>query len=395
VLWLNGGPGCSSLDGFLSEHGPFFANEDGQSLSINPYAWNLKTNVIYLESPAGVGFSYSDNPKDYSTGDAQTAEDNYQALQSFFAQFPEFQNRDFYVTGESYGGVYVPTLVQRIQKGNANKEGIFINLKAFAVGNGLVSDRLNDDSLLFFAYYHGLLGQDQWNKLKSYCCVNPGDDHSCNFHNPKPASPCWVQVELAQQVVYNSGLNYYDLYRDCSSNGDPRYQRILNQLFRPFNWNLGTKLATKENLKENVPCIDSQGMTIYLNRADVQAALHVKTGLPPWSICSDVLQYNRTDDDVEPIYPGILKDYRALIYNGDTDMACNFLGDEWAVNDLNRTETAARRTWIDINGQVAGFVEAYDQITFLTVKGAGHMVPQWRPVQALQMFQNFIDNKPY
>ncbi|GBN91416.1 putative serine carboxypeptidase ctsa-1 [Araneus ventricosus] len=97
VLWMNGGPGCSSLDGFLSELGPLHVSADGKSLYKNPYSWNRVANVIFLEAPAGVGFSYADNKK-YFTDDDSTSYDNYVALQSFFEKFPEFKKNDFYIT---------------------------------------------------------------------------------------------------------------------------------------------------------------------------------------------------------------------------------------------------------------------------------------------------------
>lgn len=83
LLWMNGGPGCSSLYGFLTEHGPFQVEDDGQTLTMNPYAWNRNVHMIFLESPAGVGFSYSRNGN-YSTGDDDVAAHNYAFLLGFF-----------------------------------------------------------------------------------------------------------------------------------------------------------------------------------------------------------------------------------------------------------------------------------------------------------------------
>jgi cathepsin A (carboxypeptidase C) len=56
VLWLNGGPGCSSLMGAFQENGPFLfnINATGLQATINPYSWNTFANVLYIESPAGV-----------------------------------------------------------------------------------------------------------------------------------------------------------------------------------------------------------------------------------------------------------------------------------------------------------------------------------------------------
>lgn len=91
--------------GFFLEHGPFKVQPDGQSLKLNEWAWNKDANIIYLESPAGVGFSYADNPAGLSTNDAVTANDTYAFLENWFELFPEYEGvNDFYITGESYGG---------------------------------------------------------------------------------------------------------------------------------------------------------------------------------------------------------------------------------------------------------------------------------------------------
>ena len=94
---------------------PNNGQSDGATLELNPWAWNRDANIIYLESPAGVGFSYSDDPAGLSTNDAITANDTFAFLQGWFDLFPEYRGaNDFYVTGESYGGHYVPTLAAKI-----------------------------------------------------------------------------------------------------------------------------------------------------------------------------------------------------------------------------------------------------------------------------------------
>eukprot|EP00808_Paulinella_micropora_P012744 g69107.t1 len=441
VLWLNGGPGCSSLDGLLQENGPILIDDNGDPY-LNAFAWNRYASVVYLEAPAGVGFSYSSISSDYTTGDAQTAQDNWNALQTFFTLFPRYQKVDFFITGESYesyGGIYVPTLASEVQRNNKAKNGLYLPLKGFAVGNGLASDEDNDDSLIFFAYYHGLFSYSLWNTLKKNCCKGP-QDQDCNFHDPTPFSTCWKNVQQAQQIIYDSGLNFYSLYANCTNTPDmyanPRYTKDLDRLFAKYGWQLGSRLAKAApesrvsggtdtakigidaakigidtaksgidttrraltgRLQGNVPCIDSYGITTYLRRQDVQEAIHVSTKLPwQWTICSDVLKYNRSsDENVIPFYNNLLQDYRALIYNGDTDMACNYLGDMWAVDSLGRALKTAYRPWHDTTGQVAGFVEVYDRLTYMTIKGAGHMVPQDRPQQALLMIKSFLDGPRY
>ncbi len=99
LLWLNGGPGCSSMDGLMYEHGPLLVNHNGTELVRNPHSWSTVANVLYLEAPAGVGFSYP--PPTGSFGANQTAVDNTEALIAWFADFPEYKVNDFYISGES------------------------------------------------------------------------------------------------------------------------------------------------------------------------------------------------------------------------------------------------------------------------------------------------------
>jgi carboxypeptidase C (cathepsin A) len=103
VLWTNGGPGCSGLIGFGTEHGPYVISFNG-TLSENPFSWNRLANMLYIETPAGVGFSYSDTHSDYKIGDAHVAKDNYEFIRQFLKRFPERQPNRLYISSESYGG---------------------------------------------------------------------------------------------------------------------------------------------------------------------------------------------------------------------------------------------------------------------------------------------------
>ncbi|KAF3653416.1 Serine carboxypeptidase-like 27 [Capsicum annuum] len=105
ILWLNGSPGCSSLGfGAVLELGPFGVNPDGKTLYSRTFAYKV-ANVMFLESPAGVGFSYSNTSSDYAfSGGKRTAEDTYRFLVNWFKKFPHYKGRDFYIMGESYEG---------------------------------------------------------------------------------------------------------------------------------------------------------------------------------------------------------------------------------------------------------------------------------------------------
>ncbi|KAG9276945.1 lysosomal protective protein [Astyanax mexicanus] len=401
VLWLNGGPGCSSLDGFLTEHGPFLIQDDGTTLEYNPYSWNMIANMLYLESPAGVGFSYSDDKK-YTTNDTEVSMNNYLALKEFFRLFPEYSKNEVYLTGESYAGIYIPTLAERVMEDSS------INLQGIAVGNGLSSYELNDNSLVYFAYYHGLFGSSLWSSLQKYCCK----DGNCNFYN-SPDPDCSASVSQVQNIVYSSGLNMYNLYAPCAGGVGTSVEngrlviRDMGNNFINHKWSslwnqklLG--LSMFKSIKLDPPCTNSTASALYLNDPYVKSAIHISPDALEWVICSGEvnLNYNRIYMDVKKQYLKLLgaMKYRILVYNGDVDMACNFLGDEWFVESLQQKVEVQRRTWLYFNGQnqqVGGFVKEFTNLAFLTVKGSGHMVPTDKPIAAYTMFSRFITKQPY
>jgi carboxypeptidase C (cathepsin A) len=132
--WLIG-PGCSSLDGFVYEQGPFAFSHDGKTLTLRPYRWNLIANMVFIESPVGVGFSYSDDGN-YKCDDDRTANEALHATMKFFEMFSEFKKNKFFITGESYAGIYVPTLAEAIVKSELEGSYTGAPLTGIAVGNG-------------------------------------------------------------------------------------------------------------------------------------------------------------------------------------------------------------------------------------------------------------------
>ncbi|CAA7029672.1 unnamed protein product [Microthlaspi erraticum] len=135
VLWLNGGPGCSSVGyGATQEIGPFLVDNKGTSLTFNPYAWNHEANMLFLESPVGVGFSYSNTTSDYKKiGDDFTARDAYAFIQKWLERFPAYRENDFYMAGESYAGKYIPELAEFIYDKNNDNSSLHIKLKGILV----------------------------------------------------------------------------------------------------------------------------------------------------------------------------------------------------------------------------------------------------------------------
>lgn len=118
IIWFNGGPGCSSLLGWAQEHGPYVMEDGATSFTKNKYSWNNEATVIYIEAPAGVGYSLC--PKgladpECASDDVKSADDNLKVVLSLLEnKFPEIKDNDLYIAGESYAGIYVPQLVKKL-----------------------------------------------------------------------------------------------------------------------------------------------------------------------------------------------------------------------------------------------------------------------------------------
>lgn len=139
VIWLNGGPGCSSLLGAFSENGPFIFDDGQELIKPNEFSWNTRANLLYIESPAQVGFSIG-GPNDWNFTDMSQSIDLFAAVQSFYLKFPERLPNALWISGESYAGVYGPYLAWQIHFWNMEAEiygNQTYNLKGFAIGNGI------------------------------------------------------------------------------------------------------------------------------------------------------------------------------------------------------------------------------------------------------------------
>ena len=196
ILWLSGGPGCSSVDGLLQELGPFYPHANGARVDENPYTWSKLGNVLYIESPAGVGFSFATDGN-LTTSDDQTARDNYGALISFLNKFQEYRGRPLYITGESYAGVYLPTLAVLLAKDKQN----FPNFKGMAIGNGLLNYPFLVNDLMPMLYYHGLVSETQWAGMIKCCNGTPSNCNYFSFIQPNTVTTPSISANFTHPLL--------------------------------------------------------------------------------------------------------------------------------------------------------------------------------------------------
>jgi len=370
VLWLQGGPGCSSLFGFLTEHGPFVIGTDAYSVYRNPFSWNTVANMLYLESLVGVGFSYSQTKSDYTMGDNITMQDNYNFLKGWFAAFPDFtpSTHAFYITGESYGGHYVPQLAYTILN---NKNDL--NLQGFAVGNPWTDDVIDSNSVPPFIWSHGLCSYATWVQVQQSCGI------TADKGKIQP-TPKFIENMKKRQSLREK---YYSPDMSCNQALNNMYNEVGNDINQyDIYW----------------PCLQGAGLdcsnytkeTMYLNRKDVQLAIHAATDLPwQWSVCTDNINYDYSWNSVVPIYPLLTQNFRTTIYSGDVTFNVPFIGSEIWVESLGQKVVSNFTAW-EVNGQVAGYLKKYERINFVTVKNAGHMVPTYQPQNALVFFEGYL-----
>lgn len=163
-----GGPGCSGLTGLLTEHGPFWAIDDGQLME-NPFSWHKEVNIAYFEQPYGVGFSTVDEGMDAVSGDDQAVADFDAAIRSFITKFPQFEDRPIYLSSESFGGHYMPLTALEVMKNNEAGATPHINLGGFMVGNPYTNGYENTIGAVEAFYGHGLMRNDIYETWSQYC----------------------------------------------------------------------------------------------------------------------------------------------------------------------------------------------------------------------------------
>ncbi|PSS26091.1 Serine carboxypeptidase-like [Actinidia chinensis var. chinensis] len=370
VLWLNGGPGCSSLGmGAMVEIGPFGVKPDGKTLYSRRHAWNRVANMLFLESPAGVGFSYSNTTSDYTTsGDKRTALDTYNFLISWFRRYPHYKSSDFYIAGESYAGFYIPELADIIINRNRLADtASTIHLKGILVGNGIINDATDQKGYYDYVWSHALISDETYLGLVEHCLRS--NSSKCD--------------DYVTKIGTDAGKIDFD--------------NIYGTFCIPSNSSNTSRQA--RGLGGYDPC-EVYYVHKYLNLPQVQEALHANvTKLPyTWELCSNLIgTWTDSPSTMLPIYRRLIASglLRILLYSGDTDAVVPVSGTRYAIDALNLRVIKPWHPWSDGTDEVCGYTVVYDGLTFTTVRGAGHQVPQCQPCKAFALFKMFVTAEQY
>ncbi|XP_069356691.1 venom serine carboxypeptidase-like [Maniola hyperantus] len=351
VLWLQGGPGGSSLYGLFTENGPLIAKKGG--FARRKYHWALEHNLIFIDNPVGTGFSFTDDEKGYCTDEACVADGLYDCLQQFFIMFPSLRNNDFYITGESYAGKYIPSIAMKIHQQNSLGK-LNINLKGLALGNAYC-DPINQIDYGNYLYQLGLI---DFERKTLFLKMQSTIINEIRKEN-------WGQAES-----------------------------LRNQLVTVFG-NLTGFNNSYNFLDPTEP--DMEFYVELLNNDRIRRSIHVG-GLAFYSFNYTVYNYlwNDMAKSVASDISELLSHYRLLFYNGQLDIIVAYPLTVSFLRNLNFSsateyKTAARHIW-RVDDEIAGYVKKAGNLTEVLVRNASHMVPHDQPKWALDMITRFIKN---
>lgn len=366
VLWLNGGPGCSSLTGLFMELGPSFIDED-RKVKYNPNSWNANASVIFLDQPVNVGYSYSSG----SVSDTVAAgKDIYALLTLFFKQFPEYAKQSFHISGESYAGHYIPVFAAEILSHKKRN----INLQSVLIGNGLT------DGFTQYEYYRPMAcGDGGWPAVLS-------ESECQSMDNALPR---------CQSLI----TNCYDSESVWSC--VPASIYCNNAIIGPYQRTGQNPYDVRKKCKGSNLCYDElDWIQEYLNKAEVMEALGAE--VDSYDSCNFDINRNFlfAGDWMKPFHrlvPGILEKIPVLIYAGDADFICNWLGNLAWTQQLEwpgqKSYVKAPMEDLELDGKTIGSVKSGANLTFTRIHGGGHMVPYDQGEASLSMLNRWLSGE--
>lgn len=357
VLWLQGGPGASSLYGLFLENGPVFLNAQNK-LEKKKYSWHLDHHVVYIDNPVGAGFSFTENPAGYATNQIDVGNNLFSAVRQFFQVFPEIRHNRFYITGESYGGKYVPALGHAIYAKRGSSDPFDqINLRGIAIGNG-VTDPVHQIAYGDYFYQLGFIDKNALATFNQYQNIALGYIAQKNY---------LAAIVYTSSLINSAGCLFYNLtgftssYNSLEPDG---YNSLVNKV---GNYMLSSGIAKHLNVG---------------SRAFV-----------PFTETNPVLQYLIADilDSVAPWVAELADNYKVFIYTGQLDLFVSATLTENYLSYLQYSgadalKTAKRNYW-KVNNDIAGWWKNGGNLYHITVRKAGHMVPIDQPEWSYNLLQ--------
>ncbi|XP_042412731.1 serine carboxypeptidase-like 18 [Zingiber officinale] len=393
-LWLTGGPRCSAFCGLVFEIGPLkfvTAEYNGSlpSLVYNPYSWTKVANVIFVDSPTGSGFSYSRKNEGYDANDTSWSEQAYKFLIQWLVEHPQFISNPLYIAGDSYAGKIVPIVAKRVMDDiDEGKESLF-NLQGYLVGNPFTGGEVDRNSQIPYAHNMGIISDDLFEMTQRSCVGQdyrtPTNSQCAKYLDTNDNFYSEINQGHILEMVCAPDFETDPLHRCMRATSDERNSKQNLHFLQP----------------PPLPDLSCRTYAYVLsyywaNSKTVRKALDIKQGtIKEWVRCNFTLPYTyRYDSNIDYHLSLLQRGYRALVYSGDHDLVIPFPGTRQWIKSLNSSIIDNWRSWL-VDGQVAGYTMAYsNNLTFATVKGAGHTAPEYKPKECQAMISRWIANVP-
>ncbi|KAF3691829.1 putative serine carboxypeptidase CPVL [Channa argus] len=365
LLWLQGGPGGTSMFGLFVEHGPYVVYKN-MTVRLRDHAWTTRYSVLYIDNPVGTGFSFTDDDKGFAQNQDDVGRDLYIALTQFFQIFPEYQVNEFYATGESYAGKYVPAISYYIHKNNPTAK-VKINLKGMAIGDGLCDPEMMLGGYGEFMYQTGMIDENQ----KQY--VVQQTDYG---------------VKLIQQQKWLEAFQVFDHLLNGDVDPYPSFFQNVTGCTNYYNYMMCQEPEDQEYFSQ------------FVTLPEVRRSIHV--GNLTFHNGSEV-EKHLLQDVMKSIKPwlGVLMDnYRVLIYSGQLDVIVAAPLTERFLPTVNWTgaegyKRAIRYHWKvqPSDTEVAGYVRQVQEFYQVIIRGGGHILPYDQPARSFDMIDRFLSTR--
>ncbi|OAY84504.1 Serine carboxypeptidase-like 6, partial [Ananas comosus] len=362
MLWLTGGPGCSAFSGLVYEIGYELRAKFSSLSSI------MVSSIIFLDSPVGTGFSYSVLEEGYNSSDTKAVDQILIFLKKWFLDHPEFKSNPLYIGGDSYSGMIIPA--------------------GYLAGNPVTDKEFDKGAKVPFAHGMALISDELYEVMQQFFDHSSSAKESCGGKYTAPGNAqCANYLQAVDECT--NGINEGNILEPKCEFASPHpltvsaeRRKMLEEQFEELSL-----------LKSSIPkYCRTYGYLLSKYWADndtVREALGIRKGtVPSWKRCNYDLPYTKDIPSAVVYHLKVTtKGYRALVYSGDHDFVIPFLGTQAWIRSLNFSIVDEWRPW-SVDGQVAGFTRSYsNNLTFATVKGAGHTAPEYKRKESLSMLE--------
>ncbi|KAI9271802.1 serine carboxypeptidase-domain-containing protein [Phascolomyces articulosus] len=365
IIWLNGGPGCSSMDGLFLENGPYRVNPD-MTVNISTGGWQDHATIVYVDQPVGTGFSFTDM-SGYSKNMGEIVDGFMLFLEKFFVIFPQLKEQDMYLAGESFAGTYIPYFTTRMLENNKNKDDLKYNLKGIAIGNGWIAPEHQYDAYYDFAIQNDLLNgtHKQFAETTLKKChqimKEQGDDLQVHISTCEDVLTAIVDSSVFVEDNAKYCINQYDI-------------RLTNEKYPSCG------MAWPHELTE---------VTTYLRTPELVRAIHADKQSGGWVECATAVSRRLDNTNSNSAY-----NHTNDMFSGDQDLICNVLGTQYLISNMTWNgakgfDDSKVEDWFIDDKTVGSYTEARN-LTLVIIHDGSHMVPYDKPIETLDMINRFM-----